>query len=290
MKPQSSLSERFYARLVRLYPREFRDEFGSEMGALFADQYAQARSSGRSRIGGLWLRTLGDLSCSLIRQHLDQGKGHMNRDAMLKYCSRKFTFSRLFAGLALLLMGLCALVTLFALPQVYQGQARIVVPTPEGSYDPYQVQVVFEKIQSRQVLEPVIRDLKLTSALASEAGVKGELTMTETYQNLRRRLQLRQHRNTGVVRVTVYSENRELSANIANSIVKVAMRTPGITLHPAGVGATAGISWIEEAVPESRPVRPNIPLNLVAGSLLSSAVAVIVAMLMRWLLKAASPA
>ena len=45
----------FFRRLLWLYPREFRDEFGSEMGHLYRDR---ARDEGLLR---LWLAVLADV-------------------------------------------------------------------------------------------------------------------------------------------------------------------------------------------------------------------------------------
>jgi putative ABC transport system permease protein len=56
------LSERLYRVLLRLYPREFRDEYGGEMSALFRDRYAHGRLT-------LWLQVLGDLWFHAPREH-----------------------------------------------------------------------------------------------------------------------------------------------------------------------------------------------------------------------------
>ncbi len=55
-------SERIYRRLLALYPRDFRDEYGQEMSLLFGD---------RAREGGvrLWFQVLGDLLGHAPREH-----------------------------------------------------------------------------------------------------------------------------------------------------------------------------------------------------------------------------
>jgi predicted permease len=55
-------SERLYRRLLRLYPREFRDEYGEEMSLLFRDRTAE----GSTR---LWLQVLGDLVFHAPQEH-----------------------------------------------------------------------------------------------------------------------------------------------------------------------------------------------------------------------------
>src|SRR4030095_15474310 len=55
-------SERVYRWLLRLYPRDFRDEYGQEMSLLF-----RARTSeGSVR---LWLQVLGDLAFHAPKEH-----------------------------------------------------------------------------------------------------------------------------------------------------------------------------------------------------------------------------
>jgi putative ABC transport system permease protein len=55
-------SERIYRWLLRLYPRDFRDEYGQEMSLLFRDRAAD----GPVR---LWLQVIGDLVVHAPRQH-----------------------------------------------------------------------------------------------------------------------------------------------------------------------------------------------------------------------------
>ena len=55
-------SERIYRWLLRLYPRDFRDEYGHEMSLLF-----RARAAHGSV--GLWCQVLGDLLFHAPREH-----------------------------------------------------------------------------------------------------------------------------------------------------------------------------------------------------------------------------
>ena len=64
-------SRRFYARLLGLYPREFRAEYGFSMIQLFSDQCRSAiRENGAWGIVRLWFRTLTDLTRSVLREHM----------------------------------------------------------------------------------------------------------------------------------------------------------------------------------------------------------------------------
>jgi hypothetical protein len=64
-------SNRFYARLLGLYPREFRSEYGPSMLQVFADQCRSALRENRTMgLVFLWFRTLMDLAASVLREHI----------------------------------------------------------------------------------------------------------------------------------------------------------------------------------------------------------------------------
>jgi hypothetical protein len=59
-----------YTQILRLYPRQFCAEFGSEMQAVFALAVKQAEKQGVSSVTAVWLRELRDLPMSIIREHI----------------------------------------------------------------------------------------------------------------------------------------------------------------------------------------------------------------------------
>ena len=59
-----TLGARVYRRLLRLYPREFRDEYGAEMARLYQDR---ARDEG---VVSLWLAVLADVFRSVPREQV----------------------------------------------------------------------------------------------------------------------------------------------------------------------------------------------------------------------------
>jgi capsular polysaccharide biosynthesis protein len=276
MKKGRLFAARLYACLLRFYPERFRDEFGTDMEQVFADQYFAASKDGPLSLACFWIRTIKDFFKSLILQHLEQSRSHMNAHSVLQYCSRSLTFSRLFAGTTICLLSLCLIVTVFVLPKVYVSTARISLSPPNAgpiAYDPYFVQTSFEKIKSQKVLNAVIEELNLAAVLANEAGVTPAFTTAEAYKILLSMIELRQSRSTSLVEIRVYSEKPELSASIANKIAEVARRIEKNDL-------------VDAAIAEARPVRPNIPLNLVIGTVASLAAAVFLAGLTRLLLRA----
>jgi hypothetical protein len=66
---------RFYARLVALYPRAHRDEFGPHMQRAFEDSYRHA-TEGERRVGvAFWLAVLWDEGRSIVREHAAEPQG-----------------------------------------------------------------------------------------------------------------------------------------------------------------------------------------------------------------------
>jgi hypothetical protein len=73
MTPNHSVdsSRRWYARLLGLYPREFRNEYGASMLQVFNDQCRSAQHDNGTRgMVFLWVRTLVDLAASVLREHI----------------------------------------------------------------------------------------------------------------------------------------------------------------------------------------------------------------------------
>jgi hypothetical protein len=61
----------FFGWLLRLFPSEFRGDFGREMAADFQDQHADATATGRRTVARLWMRTLVDVARRVPIEHLD---------------------------------------------------------------------------------------------------------------------------------------------------------------------------------------------------------------------------
>lgn len=74
--PKQSFAVKLYGYIVRLYPRQYREEFGEEMEYVFSRSLDDAAASGgRFATQRLWFRTILDSMTSLIRQHYEYREG-----------------------------------------------------------------------------------------------------------------------------------------------------------------------------------------------------------------------
>lgn len=132
-----------------------------------------------------------------------------------------------------LLVVITATVVTFILPEAYMSTARIKVEKPQtditplfgpqgaSSYDPYFIQTEFEVIQSQKILYQVIDQLDLNTAWGKKYAGGDKLKTQETYSILKRMIDLRPTRNTSLIEIRVYSEDKDEAANIANTIAQV---------------------------------------------------------------------
>jgi len=121
----------------------------------------------------------------------------------------------------------------FILPESFMSMTRIEV-TKEASdinpmlmsgqstgYDPYFLQTEFEKIRSQRVLYKVIEQMGLDTVWSKRYHTEGKLKKNEVYQILKRQIDVQQARNTSLIEIKAYSEDKKEAADIANTIAKV---------------------------------------------------------------------
>lgn len=230
------LSCRCYGCLLRLYPRQHRQAYGQQMAQLFRDQCRDAwNKAGAWGLVGVWLRTLPDLALSSIHEHLAELKGKKSMTEKLSEVARPTptpvkTMLRVALPVFLLVFGLCAIIT-FLLPEAYSSTARIKlepqIPLANGqpvglrttdSYDPYRTQTELGVIQSSAVLGNVVELMDLNTAWGRKYGGGNRLTTAAAVDILKSRLELRPVRNSTLVEIRVFSEDRHEAARIANAI------------------------------------------------------------------------
>ncbi|PYJ00834.1 MAG: hypothetical protein DME25_19670, partial [Verrucomicrobia bacterium] len=131
-------------------------------------------------------------------------------------------------GLVLIILGVCANLTATA----YCSTARVRVErdtdglsAPNGSpitggYDPYFIQTEFEVIQSEAVLSKVVKELDLNNAWGRRFGPGRPLATPEAMALLKARLDLRPIRNTSLLEIRVFSDQRDETAKIAKAVAE----------------------------------------------------------------------
>ncbi len=132
-----------------------------------------------------------------------------------------------------LLVAITTTLVTFILPESFASTVRIAVekdaPDVQGignqsfyqSFDPYWIETQFQTIQSKSILHQVIENLKLNKVWAEKLKEEGELPTDVTYGLLKRAVDVRQSRNTSLIEIKVFSEDKDESPRIANEIAKV---------------------------------------------------------------------
>jgi succinoglycan biosynthesis transport protein ExoP len=133
-----------------------------------------------------------------------------------------------------LLVVITATIVTFILPEAFSSKARIKVerdvtdvpgvtgqPSGVGVYDPYFIQTEFEVIQSEKILDQVTDRLDLNTAWQTKYNSQTKLKYPESREMLRHMIELRPARNTSLIDITVYSDDKDEAARIANTVADV---------------------------------------------------------------------
>jgi len=221
-----AVSQKIYGRLLLAYPKAHREEYGPAMAQLFRDECRDAWNESQSwGVAKLWLRVLPDLVKTSITERLAALNERKSMfDKMTALIQPRTAFLKVFVVVFLLI--LCASVAItFLLPEIYASTARIQVEPDEAvrgasSYDPYFIQTTFEVMNSQLVLEPVVDKLKLNAMWGKKYNNGAPLKTSNTLEILQKRITLTPIRNTKLVSITVYSDDKKEAAQIANAIAE----------------------------------------------------------------------
>ena len=225
-------SEKIYGWLLRAYPPAHRAAYGAAMAQLFRDQCRDAwRESQNWGLLKLWLRVLPDLVSTSIRERLaalKERKSMTDKLANLNsfQTSPAKVFLRVFIVVFLLVV-LASVTITFLLPETYASTARIKIERDQASanqsganYDPYFIQTTFEIMLSQLVLDSVIDKLNLNYVWGKKYFNGEPLKTTGTLEILKARLQLTPVRNTMLINITAFSEDKVEAAKIANAVAE----------------------------------------------------------------------
>ncbi|MGA3265272.1 MAG: polysaccharide biosynthesis tyrosine autokinase [Verrucomicrobiota bacterium] len=132
-----------------------------------------------------------------------------------------------------LITAIIATAVTFILPEQFASTVRIIVQpdvsnvsTPEtpsvsaAPYDPYFLQTTYELIQSEVVLSNVVSKLNLNTVWGKKYFGGETLKTTEAIEFLKNRMHLDTVRNTKYLTITVYSDDKNDAANLANAVAE----------------------------------------------------------------------
>ncbi len=130
-----------------------------------------------------------------------------------------------------LLVVITATIVTFILPEAYSSRTRIKlerdatdIPGVDGQrvmsgvYDPYFIQTEFEVIQSEVILDDVIERLNLNEKWQKKYNSETKFKNSDSRAALKHMIELRPARNTSLIDITVYSDDKNEAAQIANTI------------------------------------------------------------------------
>jgi capsular exopolysaccharide synthesis family protein len=132
-----------------------------------------------------------------------------------------------------LLVVLTGMMYTFTLPKIYMSSARISVREDAmdvdvferqftASYNPFFIKTQFEIIQSKPILYEVIQGLDLMQKWAAEYNAEGgSLSKEDAYQLLRRSVRVVPYRDTTLIDIQVFREDRVEAARVANELANV---------------------------------------------------------------------
>jgi capsular exopolysaccharide synthesis family protein len=131
-----------------------------------------------------------------------------------------------------LITAIIATAVTFVLPESYASTARVKVENdgpdispmsgnqvPQG-FDPYFIQTTFEIMQSQMVLSNVVAAMNLNVEWGKKWFNGETLKTTETMEILKQRMSLAPVKNTKLIAITVYSDDKQEAADLANAIAK----------------------------------------------------------------------
>ena len=219
-------SQAVYRRLQLAYPRAHREAYGEPMEQLFRDQCRDAWQTARTwGLAKLWLRTLPDVISTSLLERFTRNNPGKNMNENLAHASRPGNAASLtlFFGVfavVFLLIAIAGTAITFILPESYASTARIKMerePDAAQNFDPYFLQTQLEIMQSEAVLTNVINALNLNIEWGKKFFGGEPLKTAETMEILKNRLSLRDVRGTKLVSITVYSDDKNEAAKLANA-------------------------------------------------------------------------
>jgi len=133
-----------------------------------------------------------------------------------------------------LLVVLTTTAVTFLLPETFMSMARIEVSKEasdispllqiqniQSPYDPYFLETEFQKIKSEKILSEVVAQLKLAETWTKRFNMPQPLSIEDAAAMLGKMIDLRQSRNTSLIEIRAFSDDKKEAALIAQKIAEV---------------------------------------------------------------------
>ncbi len=152
----------------------------------------------------------------------------------------------------------------FLLPKTYKATAHVAFFDAAStnhdtlaSYDPYLIQRECGRVQSDEVIQKAVQQLRMGGPWQpTPVSNTGLLVM------LRNGLDIRQMPHSSTIALSFYSHSPIEAAQIANAIAEAYLAVQSAQAWAHRIRGAI----VDRALPQTRPIRPNIFLNLVVGA------------------------
>jgi polysaccharide biosynthesis transport protein len=94
------------------------------------------------------------------------------------------------------------------------------IGTPQQPFDPYYFNTEFEVLKSHAILDVVITRLKLNVLYATRLKAT-EVTVQQAYEILSRNVEVKQRKNTSIIEISAYDQDKIVARNIADMVAEV---------------------------------------------------------------------
>lgn len=278
---------RWFRRLLAVYPKAHRQEYGAAILQLFRDQCRDAWAERRLRgLIAFWLRALFDLLKTSIAEHFSNTRRIKSMLTLFRPTFKPLPLFLLISALVFVPVFLTSVVVTYLSPETYAGTARIMINSSQAnpssnSHSELWFRTESELIQSPAVLEKVDKKLGLEEIWSKKYNAGAPLSGAVVEALIKSRLTILPARNASIMEIRAFSDNPEEAAQLANGVAE------SYRDYRAKEGLRSGealpisrpVAIIDSAVPDNVPVRPNKPLNFVIGALVGILIGSIVATL-----------
>lgn len=176
-----------------------------------------------------------------------------------------------FVSIFILVVIIATLVT-FILPETFSSSTRVrlsprtdlqratnTLLAGDTPMDSVSLQTELEVIQSEVVLTKVVEDLDINKEWGKRYNDGEKFKTSESVSILKARLHVRPVQNSSLIEIRVFNDEPQEAARIANAV------SASYSAYAISRSEASRVEVIDIAHPNTRPVKPNKPLNIILG-------------------------